>query len=50
MEENNNSAWNWNTTKSERTMASHFKSLGKGAAAILFFKIAEVTNLGNEVL
>ena len=28
----------------------HFKSLGKGTVAILFFKIVEANNLGNEIL
>lgn len=29
---------------------SHFKSLGKGRVVILFFKIVEANNLGNEFL
>lgn len=29
---------------------SHFKSLGKGTVAILFFEIVQVNNLGSEVL
>lgn len=50
VEENNNYAWDWSTQGLKEQCQSHFKSLGKGTVAILFFEIVQVNNLGSEVL